>query len=699
MAGTARCRAVPWIGAIFPLFLQRHRRHDTCTARSESPLCREEPMPRQTRITPCRDRISDRFPVASFVVQLPRERFFEIACATDPRLFHPDHAHERTTRNFLSSRYGGLLRAPAGEATYIVPPQQLKQFAGATRLYYSLGTYRDLRGEDPYFTGAPDQPDQIPCIQIAQDFTARALDRTRFGRRDTADARYGAPEAPLSWGGDAVVSAKSPAGSAAPRNNPPARPEYDDGYDTSLWTRPPAAAPGGGVSPAYGGGSRAPAAGAREFEDGYAQQVASGGRRPAAVAGPARHAADATYGRPPARPASSPVEYEDAPDLARHRAPTSPVRVGGSATAAPAARRASAVSRPFAEAAGPDPSAASSDSAPIATPAIDITLPGRSVEYSDVWGPEAELPVEALRARILSAPQELTPVDRLQIIDVVAPLESGAAGYAAINPDGEFRTPGLAQFQKTHVGLSWGFVQFTQRYGSLGEALSVCARRAPDLFASTFGDDAGELLRVTTAPAEEARLAPVANAALWEEPWLARFAAAGAVPQFQAAQREAADTYFFVPDLPIARWLGFTTDRALAILFDRALHMGRAGGLRWIVSTVGPIRSQKQRDAALAALGFADLAAFARSAGAELGALVGETPAWSAPLHAALVGALRGLGAASPVAIPPLNEMLDTLVRAARDQAQGGDRFWTIAAKRLATLRTTADLGDTPYQV
>jgi hypothetical protein len=219
------------------------------------------------------------------------------------------------------------------------------------------------------------------------------------------------------------------------------------------------------------------------------------------------------------------------------------------------------------------------------------------------------------------------------------------------------------------------------------------------VFASSFGDAAGELLRVTTAASEDARLAPVANAALWEEPWLSRFAAAGAVPQFQAAQREAADTYFFVPDLPIARWLGFTTDRALAILFDRSLHMGRAGGLRWIVSAVGPIRSQKQRDAALAALGFADLAAFARSIGAELGSLVGETPVWSAPLHAALVGALRALGAASPVAIPPLNDMLDTLVRAARDQAQGGDRFWTIAARRLATLRTTTDLSDTPYQV
>jgi hypothetical protein len=285
-------------------------------------------MPRQTRITPCRDRISDRFPVASFVVQLPRERFFEIACATDPRLFHPDHLHERTARNFMSSRYGGLLRAPAGEATYIVPPQQLKRFAGATRLYYSLGTYGGLRGEDPQFTGAPDQPDQIPCIQISQDFTGRTLDRTRFGRREATDARYGAPDTPLTWGGDTALRGRPPSGSAPPRGGQPARPEYDDGYDKSLWTRPPA--PSRGVSPAYGGASRAPAPAAREFEDGYAQQVAYGGRRPAAAVGSTpRRASDATYGRPAPRPSSSGVEYEDAPDIARHRARATQVSIGG----------------------------------------------------------------------------------------------------------------------------------------------------------------------------------------------------------------------------------------------------------------------------------------------------------------------------------------------------------------------------------
>ena len=67
---------------------------------------------------------------------------------------------------------------------------------------------------------------------------------------------------------------------------------------------------------------------------------------------------------------------------------------------------------------------------------------------------------------MLSAPQELTPAERLHIIDVVARFESGPAGYAAVNPDGEFNTPWLAQYQKVHVGLSWGFVQFRSVYRS-----------------------------------------------------------------------------------------------------------------------------------------------------------------------------------------------------------------------------------------
>lgn len=857
-------------------------------------------MPRQTRITPCRDRISDRFPVASFVVHVPRDRVFEIACATDPRLFHPDRLHQRTARNFLSSRYGGLLRAPAGEATYLVPPHQLKQFAGSTRLYYALGTYGSVTGEDPYFTIPPDDPDQIPCIQISQDFTGGALDRARFGRREPADAKYGAPATPLTWGGDAAVRAKPNVQPTVARGRGVDDQEYDDGFDKSLWTKPLArnagsprygetapaeqsAGAGGGLQSGetYADGGANPPSGSpptsddtyNEFEDGYSQESAADGGSPydeeatsctlapvrgiekcseafksrvceiaanigtdadylmstmcfetggtfspsiknaagsgatgliqfmpstakrlgttvealaamtaeaqldyvekyyapfkgrlntiedaymavlwpAAVGKPDDHvlfsAGTKTYDQnkgldldkdgkvtkaeaasrvaqilrtaqdkpAAAAPAATQASlyggagrstseaasgYEDGPDLARRRGPSSPVRYGGSAVAERSTRRTAPPPRRLSHAAGESTAPVLSDPAPDLDSEGDPTaLPGRSSDYSDVWAPEPELPAEALRAAVLSAPQELTPADRLHVIDLVARFEGGPAGYSAINADGEFNTPSLAQYQNVHVGLSWGFVQFAQRY-TLGEVLRACARRDPAEFANTFGDAAAELTRVTNAPTEEERLAPVAGAVLWEQPWLERFERAGTVPQFQAAQREVADNYFLVPDLPIAGWLGFNTDRALAMVFDRAVHMGRAAGLRWIVNTVGPIRSQKQRAAALAALGFADLASFAKSVG-ELSGFVDPAGhvTWGAPIHAALVGALRKLGAGSPISIPSLNDMLDTLVRTARDYAKGGDEFWTITARRLAALRTTTDLTDTPYQV
>src|SRR5262245_33990248 len=97
-------------------------------------------------ITPCQRMVSDRFPVASFVVHVPPTRLFEIACATDPTLFRGDQRHRRSPENFFTSRGGGLLRAAAGQATYLVPSDALKRFAGRQRLYFALGAYGSVRG-------------------------------------------------------------------------------------------------------------------------------------------------------------------------------------------------------------------------------------------------------------------------------------------------------------------------------------------------------------------------------------------------------------------------------------------------------------------------------------------------------------------------------------------------------------------------
>lgn len=197
-------------------------------------------------ITPVRARISERFPVASFVVTVPPDRYFEVACTTDPRLFRAENRHARRATNFATSRLGGLLRAPAGEATYIIPPQQLRRFAGAQRLYYAVAAYRGARNEDPVLTLSGERLERPPSIQISPDFTGRSLDRGRIGK---ADPRYGGDDgAALGWGGDDVLVAPStPPRTATRARIGEADPDlsteiqedpsyaYDDGFDAALW--------------------------------------------------------------------------------------------------------------------------------------------------------------------------------------------------------------------------------------------------------------------------------------------------------------------------------------------------------------------------------------------------------------------------------------------------------------------------------
>jgi len=273
------------------------------------------------------------------------------------------------------------------------------------------------------------------------------------------------------------------------------------------------------------------------------------------------------------------------------------------------------------------------------------------------------------------------------VVALVARGEGGAGrdGYATVNRDGEYNDPAHAFYHRRHVGLSWGFVQFTQLSGALGRVLAACQRRDAQQFAGAFGSDSDELLRVTNAESEADRLQPVGASFLWEGDWPDRSADAGKVPTFQAAHNEVAIEAYLDPNLPFARYLGWDTDRALAILFDRAVHMGNAGARSWIIGAVGPIRTQRQRSAALSALGFANLAAFAES----VPELAGDDR-WTALAHAALVGALRGLGSESPVPLPPLSEQLDRVVTAA-----AGHRF----ASRVQRLRSANELYDVTYRL
>jgi hypothetical protein len=589
-------------------------------------------------ITPCQRIVSDRFPVASFVVQVPPDRLFEIACATDPSLFHADQRRHRTADNFFSTRAGGLLRAPAGQATYLLPPDQLRRFAGKRRLFYAVGSYSGPRGEDPSFTTLPDAPHTAPSIQISPDFTGRTLDRSRLGR-PVAGARYGSPEGVLTWGGDLLAR---PEETALPAGAPPA---YDDGYPPELWARreaPPPAAFGGAIADA-----------AIDEPPGYEDA-------PAMAEAPAPSAQPAAYGQSP-RPSPSAPHHECYPSPQEHTPPGPRPGV-------------------------PRPAFGGVNAQPV-EPA-EPELPSLHDDaYQETEPQEPELPEDLPDAivRGLAAKRPLTIPEKFKIVMIVSSFESGSELYSAINADGEYNDPKHPAYHRYHIGLSWGIVQFTQRGGALGQVLDACRRRDEVRFREVFGGAAGELLAVTRAPTEDERVRAVDGRFLWEAPWIARFRAAGRVPAFPAAQNEVAIEGYLDPNLQFAGWLGLDTDRALAMLYDRCVHMGNGGGRSFVARAAGPIRTQRQRAAALAALGEADLRSFQQATPG-----LAADGAWGAMTHAAMCAALRELGARSPIAVPGLDEMLDRLV----DASKGRD-----FEARVRALRSSADLRDIAYQV
>ena len=684
--------------------------------------------PFMATITPCRALISDRFPVASFAVNVAPDRLFEIACATHPALLRGDHSHLRTPGNFFTSRMGGLLRAPAGHATYLVPSDQLRRFAGQPRLYYAVGSYRDQRGADARFSAPLAEPQRIPFIQLSSDFSGKTLDRGRIVRVPS-DARYGAGAAVLTWGGDQVVVSSAP----PPRTTP--LEVYDDGFSPDLWTRPP------GGHEHLNNGTAVPEPARRGdafggeppgFEDAPAlrldEQVAVyGGARPRFSARsdrgqqPARLRVAAAQARPITAAEPAGVEH---PPVAR---PAVGMRLGGSSVFAepsgtehPIARprtfgrsgdatlRGAVLNEPLGSEDAVDlrrrerrparygqvapaatAPAAPTPSVPATTVAADtLRLDGVDDEFDD-RDDEADPPAPVTGSNGHAAGDQsyvmseapgvapLTIAEKYQLVLPVAQLISGPQSYSAVNADAEFNDPSHAAYQRVHYGLEWGFVLLSQRSGALGRALEACQRRDAARFSEIFGPASAQLLSTTTAPTPEARLQPVDGAPLWQEPWLSRFRAGGEVPAFRAAQNEVAIEGYLDPNLAFAIAIGFDSDRALAMLFDRCIQMGNGAGPRFIIRAVSPLGGHESD--VLDALGFATVQAFQESVGLSPTGRIGTRTS------AALIDALRRLGGDAPIPVPPLTEMLDRLVEAAR-----GRRF----ARRVATLRTTPDLSD-----
>lgn len=187
---------------------------------------------------------------------------------------------------------------------------------------------------------------------------------------------------------------------------------------------------------------------------------------------------------------------------------------------------------------------------------------------------------------IESCPVEL---DKDKIARIVSKFEGK---YWSVNRDGEFR--GLFDRNgkkhwasgKTHIGLSFGYIQFTQDGGALGELLELMHTTNGAKFRGIFGQHWEELLKTTNAKGKKRvkgrspRVQPVGGFDLWEDYWVGKFQKAGRDEEFQACQRSLAISNYMNPAIKTCLQYGYRSERSLAIIFDRSVQHGPGGARR-----------------------------------------------------------------------------------------------------------------------
>jgi hypothetical protein len=693
-------------------------------------------------ITPNRRRLDNRFPVLAFNIQTHGRPYFEVLLATDSSLFDPAAAPRRTPSNFYAGRQdGGLLPSAAGETAYVVPAVVLKRFAEARprpgEIFYTVAVYETPEGA-PLLAQAPAVlAAAAPSVLLGGDFQAstmaavlsvpveklQPIDGTPgTAREDDARSTYG--QGAQALGDPALDDARGPISAPAAWSS---EGDDDQAIDVAAaaWIQDPAAMslegesgmpaespPDVAMQAAYYGelGDAEPldgaVAGAQAGEDDdsadtYAYGAAGdpANERIAAEYGAGADQeegydepfaaddgdVDEGYGAPQAYGAGGDDEPDAGPDAIAYDDGYDDVQAYGGAWS------------DAAESSFPTGAAEPAQLADVDESRVDEEL-GLGADWADPYD-EGYSTYEngngaAPTALAGPPPAAAAPLDIPAKVGILAKIGrkfEAPAGYGAINADTEFTNPNLPQYQRWHVGLSYGLIQFTQDSGMLGRLLAMMQDRDAVKFGQVFGPQAQELLRVTTAPGpgsrrapggRSARVQPVGGADLWQEPWLSRFRAAGAHPSFQAAQNEFAARAFVDPMLGFAAAFGMNTERALAMVCDRAVQQGPRGARRWLAGAIGPIQTDAQRQQALGALGQPGMREFQQASGLRADGEFGPAT------HAALVARLRQLGAASPIPIGTREQNMDAIV--ARADAEGV--FWKA---RPRAIRTDPEFADT----
>ena len=188
----------------------------------------------------------------------------------------------------------------------------------------------------------------------------------------------------------------------------------------------------------------------------------------------------------------------------------------------------------------------------------------------------------------------LTPavMRRIILAATTAPNAAPAFGRAQANIGGR--------------GLCFGIGRFCQIDGSLGVYLQACKDEDAAAFASRFTlkdqDLSEQLLQVCTSDSESGRIAPVGGQELWSRDWIAVFKEAAKHPAFQDMQFRAAAETRLIPLVDVADQMNMTSERALAMIVDRAVQTGVAATDALIRPNLSAGNGTRQNIAMLAGL-------------------------------------------------------------------------------------------------
>ena len=259
---------------------------------------------------------------------------------------------------------------------------------------------------------------------------------------------------------------------------------------------------------------------------------------------------------------------------------------------------------------------------PVAAPVRATPQPQRSVADPDCNGSFEDLDAAPLNLSSEPPAEPSTPVAPAPASEDVAPTKPATpqpqaslsltpavmrriilAATTAPNAAPAF---GRAQANIGGRGLCFGIGRFCQIDGSLGVYLQACKDEDAAAFAASFTlkdqELSEQLLQVCTSDSESGRMAPVGGQELWSRDWIAVFKEAAKQPAFQDMQFRAAAETLLIPLVDLADQMNMTSERALAMIVDRAVQTGVAATEALIRSNLSAGNGTRQNIAMLAGL-------------------------------------------------------------------------------------------------